>query len=111
MRKAIQQLEEEIELLKNQIKELKEELQDAKDNYKSLEWHNNNQYELLNKYKKFVDILKDYLFISFEGDTIINDEEFIITIGDKERVFNHSDDVFCIVVKKEENELLKEILK
>lgn len=57
MRKAIQQLEEENELLKNQIEELKEDLLEAKDNYKSLEWYNNNQHNLLKEYKKFINLI------------------------------------------------------
>lgn len=69
MRKAIQQLEEEIELLKNQIEELKEELEIAKDNYKSLEWHNNNQYKLLIKYMNAIKLLENKLeiFIEFKN--------------------------------------------
>ena len=81
MRKAIQQLEEEIELLKNQIEELKEDLQNEKDNYKSLEWHNNNQYKLLTKYKKFVDILKNNLGISFYNYKVNNEDIYEIMIN------------------------------
>ena len=51
-------LKEIVKELKEIIKDLKEELEIAKDNYKCLEWHNDNQYILLNHYKKAIDIAK-----------------------------------------------------
>ena len=58
----LEELEEENKKLKEKVKELKEELKEeleiAIKNYKCLVWHNNNQYNLLIKYNKCIEILK-----------------------------------------------------
>lgn len=59
----MKKLEKEIKFLKIQIEELEEELQEAKDNYDCLEWHNDNQYQLLIEYKNIIVILKKRLGI------------------------------------------------
>lgn len=94
MRKAIQQLEEEIELLKNQIEELNEDLQDAKNNYKCLEWHNNNQYNLLNKYKKVIEMLKRDLDLYLDPT--------LLTLNNENQIL--------IILNEEDYKLLKEVL-
>ena len=80
-----------------EIEELKEELQIAKDNYKSLEWHNNNQYELLNKYKKAIDIAKRKKVNIFSIQMLIYEDYNKTVVKEDE-------------LTKEEYDLLKEVL-
>ena len=80
-----------------EIEELKEELQIAKDNYKSLEWHNNNQYELLNKYKKAIDIAKRKKVNIFSIQMLIYEDYNKTVVKEDE-------------LTKEEYDLLKEML-
>lgn len=96
----LKKLEKEIKFLKIQIEELEEELQEAKDNYDCLEWHNDNQYQLLIEYKKAIEILKNKLGISFYNYKVNNEEVYEIMINGILKGYT-----------KEEYELLKEVLE
>lgn len=66
----IDEVIEENAKLKERIEELEEELRVAREHSNNMDWYNDNQYKLLNKYKNVIEIMKKkcrFTFYEYNG--------------------------------------------
>lgn len=95
----IDEVVEENARLKERIEELEEELRVAREHSNNMDWYNDNQYQLLNKYKKVIEILKKKKAFNlvFESE---NERPY--------RLYLHNS-LSYYSLTKEEYEILKEV--
>ena len=93
---------EEYKTIERELDELKEELEIANDNLKTKQWFNDNQFNLLMKYKRAFEILKDNIdieLLSNEEDYLCKPVYVLDIYGNKQ-----------VDLTQEEYELLEELL-
>lgn len=102
----IDEIVEENAKLKEEIEELEEELRIAREHSNNMDWFNDNQYQLLTKYEKVIDILKKHIHADkFFTKTM---DEPVYSLDLKELKDNEH---YCRYnyLTQEEYELLKEV--
>ena len=87
------------QIVSKELDELKEELEIANDNLKTKQWFNDNQFNLLMKYKRAFEILKEKNIKPFCKENRNGKEYYLETLG------------WCCIITKEQYELLEELMK